>query len=107
LYYNTNILFCSYLAHDYSMQSIEWNFYVSKSTVSKKIRNTCKILWEKLSPIYLPRSIADDFKKIRTRFPSYRTCRIVSGRLESILLYNFLTILEPVFLIIRKHSALY
>jgi len=81
---------------------------VSKSTVSKKIRNTCKILWEKLSPIYLPRSIADDFKKIRTRFSSYGTCQIVSGRLmESILLYNFLTILESVFLIIRKHSALY
>jgi len=44
LYYNTNILFCSYLAHGCSMQSIAWNFYASKSTVSKKIRNTCKIL---------------------------------------------------------------
>jgi len=32
------------LAHSCSMQSIAWNFYVSKSTVSKKIRNTCKIL---------------------------------------------------------------
>jgi len=60
------------------MQSIARNFYVSKSTVSKVIRNTCKILWEKLSLIYLPRSIANDFKKIRTRFPSYGTW-VVSG----------------------------
>jgi len=50
------------------MQSIAWNFYVSKSTVSKVIRDTCKILWEKLSPIYLPRPTADDFKKYAQDF---------------------------------------
>jgi len=82
--------------------------FLRVKTVSKVIRNTCKILWKKLSPIYLPRPIADDFKKIRTRFSSYGTCRIVSERLmESILLYNLLMILEPIFLIIRKLSALY
>jgi len=68
LYYNMNILFCSYLAHGCSMQSVACNFYVSKSTVSKVIRDTCKILWEKLSPIYLPRPTADDFKKYAQDF---------------------------------------
>jgi len=34
LYYNTNILFCNYLALG-SMQSIAWKFYMSKSTEQK------------------------------------------------------------------------
>lgn len=43
------------------MQTVAWNFYVSKSTVSKIIRDTCKIMWDKLSPKYLPRPTAEDF----------------------------------------------
>ncbi|KAL6421149.1 hypothetical protein ACFW04_013965 [Cataglyphis niger] len=44
------------------------NFYVSKSTVSKVIRDTCKIIWDKLSPIYLPRSTMNDFKRYSRDF---------------------------------------
>ncbi|XP_018376011.1 PREDICTED: putative nuclease HARBI1 [Trachymyrmex cornetzi] len=50
-----------YLAHGCSMQTVAWNFYVAKCTVSKIIRDTCRIIWEKLSPKYLPRSTTEDF----------------------------------------------
>lgn len=66
--YNTNILFCSYLAHGCSMQTVAWNFYVSKSTVSKVIRDTCKVIWDKLSPIYLSRPTTNDYKRYSQDF---------------------------------------
>lgn len=50
------------------MQTVAWNFYVTKSTISKVIRDTCKIIWEKLSPIYLPTPTADDFKRYAREF---------------------------------------
>ncbi|XP_024884674.1 protein ANTAGONIST OF LIKE HETEROCHROMATIN PROTEIN 1-like [Temnothorax curvispinosus] len=50
------------------MQTVAWNFYVSKPTVSKVIRDTCKIIWDKLSPICLPRPTADDFRRYSRDF---------------------------------------
>jgi len=43
------------------MQTVAWNFYVSKSTVSKIIRNTCKIIWDVLLPIYISQPTTEDW----------------------------------------------
>ncbi|XP_018302578.1 uncharacterized protein [Mycetomoellerius zeteki] len=57
-----------YLAHGCSMQTVAWNFYVSKSTVSKVIRKTCKIIWNELSPIYISRPTTEDLKQYAKDF---------------------------------------
>ncbi|KYN17753.1 hypothetical protein ALC57_09967, partial [Trachymyrmex cornetzi] len=44
-----------YLAHGGSM------LYMSKSTVSKIVQKTCKVIWEKLSPKYLPHPGTEEF----------------------------------------------
>lgn len=50
------------------MQTVAWNFYVSKSTVSNIIRDTCKIIWDKLSPKYLPQPTTEDFVRYARDF---------------------------------------
>lgn len=53
------------------MNSISYNFRVAEQTVSQIIRETCGVIWNRLSPVYVPyptpahlRVIAADFERL-------------------------------------------
>ena len=61
-----------YLASGESQQSLSWFFRLSRTTVSKIVKETCKAVWKVLSPIYLRspsteqewKQISNDFEEI-------------------------------------------
>ena len=61
-----------YLASSESQQSLSWSFRLSRTTVSKIVKETCKAVWKVLSPIYLRspsteqewKQISNDFEEI-------------------------------------------
>ncbi|XP_025264895.1 uncharacterized protein LOC112638079 [Camponotus floridanus] len=57
-----------YLAHGPSMQVVAWSFCVSKSTVSNVIRETCAVIWDELSPIYLKPPTTEEWEIKATEF---------------------------------------
>lgn len=66
------------------MQVVSWSFLVEKATVSVVIRETCKAIWDVLSPIYLKRpndkqwlKIAEEFS-CRWNFPN--CCGAIDGK---------------------------
>ncbi|KAG5865321.1 hypothetical protein JTB14_007233 [Gonioctena quinquepunctata] len=52
-----------YLSEGFSMQQIEWDCYVGKTTVHFVIKGTCRVLWDKLQPLYLEPSSDQDIEK--------------------------------------------
>lgn len=48
--------------------SLHNKFRVGKSTVHQIIKETCKAIWEKLQPIYLPQLTRNDFERINAEF---------------------------------------
>lgn len=57
-----------YLAEGCSMQEIAWNNYIGKTTAHCIIKETCKILWEVLSPLVLPEPTPDQLKNISSEY---------------------------------------
>ncbi|KAG5866591.1 hypothetical protein JTB14_018440 [Gonioctena quinquepunctata] len=57
-----------YLSEGCSMQQIAWDFYVGKTTVHCVIKETCKVLWDKLQPLYLEPPSVQDFENISKGF---------------------------------------
>ncbi|XP_031358737.1 uncharacterized protein LOC116182701 [Photinus pyralis] len=47
------IITLQYLSQGTSMQVLAWNFNVGVTTVHKIIHETCVVIWDQLSPIYL------------------------------------------------------
>lgn len=50
------------------MQEIAWNYRVGKATVHCVIKETCKVIWEKLQASELPEPTKESFKQIANGF---------------------------------------
>ncbi|XP_018358799.1 PREDICTED: uncharacterized protein LOC108758358, partial [Trachymyrmex cornetzi] len=57
-----------FLAQGGTVQSLHNKFRVGRSTAHLIIKQTCKAIWEKLQPIYLPQLTKNDYKKITEQF---------------------------------------
>lgn len=57
-----------FLVQGGTVQSLHNMFRVGKSTVHQIIKETCKAIWEKLQPIYLPQLTRNDFERITAEF---------------------------------------
>ena len=58
-----------YLASGETQQSLSWSYRVGRITVSKMIHETCKAIWEVLSPLYLKNpSSEQEWKEISKNF---------------------------------------
>lgn len=44
------------------MQVVAWSFLIGKTTVSVIVRETCAVIWEVLSPIYLKTPTIEDWR---------------------------------------------
>ncbi|KAK3924026.1 LOW QUALITY PROTEIN: Protein ALP1-like [Frankliniella fusca] len=68
LLHETENLEYRYLAQGESIQSLHDAFRVGKSTAHQVIGDTCRALWEKLQPIYLPELTRANFENVAARF---------------------------------------
>ena len=84
-----------YLATGDSQQSQAFNFRVGRSTVSKIVKQTCDVIWQKLSPDYLKcPSTTEEWKKISTDFFEDWNLPNVLGALDGTSEANYVTMLS-------------
>lgn len=72
-----------YLASGESQQSLSWSYRVGRITVSKIIRETCKLIWKVLSPVYLRNpSTVQEWKEISKEFEDIWNMPHVLGSID-------------------------
>ncbi|XP_049316742.1 putative nuclease HARBI1 [Bactrocera dorsalis] len=57
-----------YLSQGVSVQSIAWSYKLGKSTVREIILETCEVIWQLLSPIYVSEPTESQYKDIAKDF---------------------------------------
>ena len=72
-----------YLASGESQQSLSWSYRVGRITVSKIIRETCKLIWKVFSPVYLGNlSTVQEWKEISKEFEDIWNMPHVLGSID-------------------------